>query len=123
MHSASIDSPFVDQHSYVTACSWVNQSCLVWQMFDEGAAFDHKLEGARHLLTEFESATDGAFSAIVMGVSNLLQVTCLLLATSGYGTQGACAGLGVVPLTNCSVQLCYVSRQLLLRPSQQAGAL
>jgi hypothetical protein len=32
----------------------------VWQMFDEAAVFDHKLEGARHLLTEFESATDGA---------------------------------------------------------------
>lgn len=31
----------------------------VWQMFDEAAVFDHKLEGARELLTEFESATDG----------------------------------------------------------------
>uniref|UniRef100_A0A383V656 Uncharacterized protein n=1 Tax=Tetradesmus obliquus TaxID=3088 RepID=A0A383V656_TETOB len=30
----------------------------VWQMFDEAAVFDHKLEGARELLTEFESATD-----------------------------------------------------------------
>ncbi|WIA40272.1 hypothetical protein OEZ86_013645 [Tetradesmus obliquus] len=29
-----------------------------WQMFDEAAVFDHKLEGARELLTEFESATD-----------------------------------------------------------------
>jgi hypothetical protein len=31
----------------------------VWQMFDEAAVFDHKLEGARELLEEFESATDG----------------------------------------------------------------
>jgi hypothetical protein len=28
-------------------------------MFDEAAVFDHKLEGARELLEEFESATDG----------------------------------------------------------------
>jgi hypothetical protein len=31
----------------------------VWQMFDEAAAFDQKLEGARELLSEFEHATDG----------------------------------------------------------------
>ncbi|KAF6254011.1 hypothetical protein COO60DRAFT_1462911 [Scenedesmus sp. NREL 46B-D3] len=31
----------------------------VWQMFDEAATFDHRLEGARDLLEDFEHATDG----------------------------------------------------------------
>ncbi|KAF6257687.1 hypothetical protein COO60DRAFT_1201079 [Scenedesmus sp. NREL 46B-D3] len=30
----------------------------VWQMFDEAATFDHRLEGARDLLEDFEHATD-----------------------------------------------------------------
>jgi hypothetical protein len=84
----------------------------MWQMFDEAAAFDQKLEGARELLSEFEHATDGELitcsalnhpAAILLLL--LLLVSLLLLLLLRLLLQGFLQRLEPIVLLHSLLQL------------------